>query len=357
MSTIVRKSNLEILRIICIFGIISMHTFGQLLNTCNGINLIYGVLINSIFNMGVSCFMLISGYFGVRFSAKKIIELELMILFYGLLGQAITFVISGQIDVKGVFKSVFPIATCKYWYMSVYIIIIFTSKYIDVLIEHMDRKKFKILIFTLLLFFYIMPSFTYYEIMHDSGKGIANMFIVYLTGKYIRKYHDGKMNTSRLMATGLIIIGCSFTFNYVLSVIIKGGEGMFAPFARDNSITIYLGSILFFLAFKNMQDIKSVIINKFASSVFAIYLFEGTVRQIINNFYDISTWGGDWYLFSIITLYAVVIMVAIFIIDSLKKIIFRTLENKLMNFLLVFFGRLRIGFVQLPFVKLIQEKI
>ncbi len=327
----IRKSNLEILRIICIFGIISMHTFGQFLSTCTGINLGYGVLINSIFNMGVSCFMLISGYFGVKFSAKKVVTLELMILFYGLLGQIISIAGTGNLVIKDFFKSIFPISTGKYWYMSVYMIIIFISKYIDKFLENLDRKGFRTLIFVLILFFYIMPSFTYFEIMNDSGKGIANMFTVYLTGRYIRQYHDDQLEARKMFAIGSVIIGCSFGINYILSLLVKDGIGAFSPFARDNSITIYLGSIFFFLAFKNMKDVKSVLINKFASSVFAIYLFEGTIRQIINHFYDISIFGDKWYLFAVIALYVLIVMTIVFIVDLLKKKFLGSLENKFID--------------------------
>ena len=61
--------------------------------------------------------------------AKKVIKQELMIMFYGIIGQLLTFIVTRNIDIKELFKSIFPIATSKYWYMSVYMIIIFTSIY------------------------------------------------------------------------------------------------------------------------------------------------------------------------------------------------------------------------------------
>ncbi len=78
-----------------------------------------------------------------------------------------------------------------------------------------------------------------------------------------------------------------------------------------------------------MRDVKSVLINKFASSVFAIYLFEGTIRQIINHFYDISIFGDKWYLFVVIALYVLIVMTIVFIIDLLKKKFLGSLENTL----------------------------
>ena len=78
-----------------------------------------------------------------------------------------------------------------------------------------------------------------------------------------------------------------------------------------------------------MCDVKSIRINKFASSVFAIYLFEGTIRQFINYFYDISIFGDKWYLFVVIALYVLIVMVIVFIIDSLKKKILGSFENEI----------------------------
>lgn len=66
MTNSTRLSNFELLRLICIFGIISMHTLGYVNNEVCGMNLFIGVLINTVFNMGVTIFMLISGYFGIK---------------------------------------------------------------------------------------------------------------------------------------------------------------------------------------------------------------------------------------------------------------------------------------------------
>lgn len=80
-----------------------------------------------------------------------------------------------------------------------------------------------------------------------------------------------------------------------------------------------------------MKDVKSVLINKFASSVFAIYLFEGTIRQIINHFYDISIFGDKWYLFAVIALYVLIVMTIVFIVDLLKKKFLGSFENKFID--------------------------
>ena len=72
-----RSSNFELLRLLCIFGILMMHTFGGIDTSVSFFNTEIHVLVNSIFNMGVTCFILLSGYFGIRFDFKKLIRLDL----------------------------------------------------------------------------------------------------------------------------------------------------------------------------------------------------------------------------------------------------------------------------------------
>lgn len=79
MAAKTRNSSIELLRILCIFGIIFMHTIaygGDELSQMNRYLLIFA---NCFTNLGVTCFMLISGYFGVRFNLQKLIKLDLMV--------------------------------------------------------------------------------------------------------------------------------------------------------------------------------------------------------------------------------------------------------------------------------------
>lgn len=57
-----RKSGIELLRILCMFGIVYMHTFGSMLETVHGGNMALAVFENALFNCGVSCFDLYNGH-------------------------------------------------------------------------------------------------------------------------------------------------------------------------------------------------------------------------------------------------------------------------------------------------------
>lgn len=324
-----RNSNIELLRIICMFGIITMHTFGRFMWTCEENNLAYCVFINSVFNMGVTCFMLITGYYGAKFSSKKIVSLELMILLYGILGEVIVGACTGSWSIKYLIKSAMPITSKKYWYMSVYMIILCCSGFINKIPEGLDRKQFRNLLMILIMFFYLMPSFGYFQIMEDSGKGIANMLVVYLTGRYLKKYYDNPMSSKKLFGIGSVVISASFLANYLLSLLAKSyGYNVFIPFARDNSITIYLGSVFFFLAFKNTEW-HSAVINSLASCVLPTYLFEGFVRSIIDHFFDISIYLNSIKLYAVIAVYVLVVMIVCSIVEFIRRNTLGKLDSRI----------------------------
>ena len=76
-----RSSNFECLRILAIILILIMHSYAQANCKENLFNLFVGYVISAIGNIGVSCFVLLSGYFGVKFKMQRFIQLILITTF------------------------------------------------------------------------------------------------------------------------------------------------------------------------------------------------------------------------------------------------------------------------------------
>ena len=322
-----RNSSLELLRVLCIFGIISMHSFGPFLSNCSGINLVYGTFINSVFNMGVTIFMLITGYFGTQFS-KKVVRIELMMWEYGLLSVVITVLISHYIPWKELYMSIFPVATNKYWYITSYILIVCLSGFINKISEKLDRKQMLGLLFILIVFFYIMPSFIIKEILGDNGKGCINMFIVYLIGRYIRKYHDDDKSVKKLLLLSVIPIAICFVGNLAMSLLFYKGHGFMGLLGRDNSIFILAGATLIFVAFNNCV-FYSKKINTVASCVLGAYLFEGTVRLVLNNYLNWKLYETSDFLWIICILYSLIVLLICIVIEYIRNVCIKNIETRI----------------------------
>ena len=69
-----RHSGLECLRIISIILIVSMHILGNTFHTSNLLNKEFILFVNTLGNTGVTLFILISGYFGIRFNTHKFLQ-------------------------------------------------------------------------------------------------------------------------------------------------------------------------------------------------------------------------------------------------------------------------------------------
>lgn len=219
----VRQSNFELLRILCILGIITMHTWGMFYGNATGLNLTFGVLINSLFNTGVSIFMLISGYFGISWTVKKYLRLEMKIIFYSVLSMLVISYMQNSWNLKDVAKAFLPVVSGRYWYITSYVLIFIFSKFLNRVPEILGKKEFKKLLFLMFLVFSIIPTIVQFDIMNDGGKGVINMLLVYYIGRYIKLYWDEK--DIRLLKTILIGIATTvlgFSLNYFLTMA-RGG--------------------------------------------------------------------------------------------------------------------------------------
>lgn len=312
-----RESNIELLRILCIIGILMMHTFSSVYSTVSGFNLVYGTFINSICNTGVSIFILISGYFGIKPNIKKIVSIEMTTIFYALLSLMVQYFVGQKISVKDVFHSCFPVSSKVYWYITVYMLMMIFADYINMLPEKLDKKRFQRLILTMLLVFSILPSVLQIHVMNDSGKGVLNMLLIYLIGRYIRKYDLEIKDGFKSVGIAILLLGIEFALNYGLSML-KGGVGVYAPFARDYSIFIVALSVLIFLLMKKVK-VSSSLINILAKNVIGVYLFEGAIRQIIGSRLDINTYADCWYLFVIIIMISLINFIICSLIEMLRR--------------------------------------
>ena len=337
-----RNSSLELLRVFCMWGIIAMHTFGPWLYSSSGINWQYGILINSIFNMGVTVFMLITGYFGLRLSIEKIIRLELLVVFYTLLTEILNYYfLDKSFSLNMILDILFPISRGKYWYMSVYIVICLCSEALNLCEKELEKKRYSMLLIVLIFFYYIIPTITLSNksFTYDWGKGIVNMVIVYLIGRYIRSYLDFYISPIKTFQWTLAIILLCCVGNHIITAN-SISVGIALLLSRDNSVLILVSSILLFITFKNMC-FYSALINYIASFVVDIYLVEGVICNLIFKIWDINKYSSSNLFFAINMVCVSLIMGISFMVSVIRrysltkyeKAISRNLADKIQSFL------------------------
>ena len=270
-----RNSNFELLRIISMYMIVLIHA-NIYLGEFDGGTIaarIYNGVVNGICNTGVSLFILISGYFGVSFNIKKLTRLECKMITYSLIVMGLSLFIYGETMTSGdklelLGKSLLPFASRNHWFYSCYVLIVLFSGFIEKLIGTMDKKSFGVFLGLMLFCFSVLPTCIYFEIMQDNGKGLVQMFMIYMIGRYIRKYGSDFGREHKKL-----IIGC-FVATWIVNLIsfnnpIKVG-GIYHTLCKDNSTTNMILAVSLFYLFKDIK-IRSKYINVVAYYMFAVF--------------------------------------------------------------------------------------
>lgn len=160
-----RKSNIELLRIVSMLMIVTMHFLGHggVIRSFDDVSAIQLIceFINGMCRVAVNCFILISGYFLIesKFKCEKVIKLGVEIWFYSILIYLIL-TLTGMVKVsfKDLIYAIFPISTNSDAFSIEYIIMYLLSPFMNIMIKGMDKKQFKSLMKILILFFVVLPG-------------------------------------------------------------------------------------------------------------------------------------------------------------------------------------------------------
>lgn len=331
-----RNSGLEMLRIIAILMIICIHAFGLVQGIrVNQVGKETTRIVNCICNMGVSCFMLISGYFGVKRDWRKIARLEIMVIFFSfcttaLLAVAFPEVYQGSELLELLIKSCIPVISRKHWFYTCYICLLLLSPWLNEALDRMTKRQFEDLLLTMLCLFSIFPTFLYFEIMLDGGKGLVNMILVYILGRYIRKYGDFEIDRRKAVLIFLILL----VISYISSLYLFTIGGIHHSFIKDNSIVnIGMAVMLLYLC----KDVKwhCGCLNRISSHVFGIYILNVPVMECLHTYVlktDESRVFTNYFPLWMALEVGLTFLTCLFL-DMLRRGIFGKLEGKLLDLL------------------------
>lgn len=322
-----RNSSFELLRLLCIYGIIAMHTFGSIDSAMAPGSIVSQVLVNSIGNAGVTCFILISGYFGIRFDLKKLIRLDLMIIFFTLLGT----IAVGNFSVKTLIKACIPVISRQYWFITCYFALCILAPFLNQIPERLSQAQFRNLLLVLLLLFSVIPTVTTYDIMQDAGKGLAHFVMIYLLGRYLALYHGtlayrkGHLGLGILLSTVLI-----FALDGMLTFLHDGT--VYNTFSRDCSLLIIASSVFIVLCFSQMH-FTNRIVNRVAGDVLAVYVLDSFIRTLLGRVFDLSIYAAVWYLPLLVLAYAAVVVLIAILLNEVRRLTIGRIEPWLSSLL------------------------
>ena len=165
--------------------------------------------------------------------------------------------------------------------------------------------------------FLVAPTVIYYSVL-GGGKNVINMLLLYFLGSYIRKYSlDERFDKKSLLKILIATTALNVLLNSLISIATGGKPHI--PFARDCSVFIVIEATALMMFFMKVE-FHSNFINRVAKHVFAVYLFEGALRQIVQNIvFDYSIYEGEWYWPLVNIDVALIAMVGCMSIDVLAQ--------------------------------------
>lgn len=268
--------------------------------------------------IGVCLFVLITGYFlGDKFiTVISVINRGWKVwsetFFYAIFMWIVFAFFSKKLSLLLLVKSILPVTTNLYWFVTGYIILILLLPAINLLLNNINKKQFQYLIVVIMILNFMIPVLQ---------KNLEIMIISpYLLGAYV-KINGFEINHKGFYLTFIMVI--SYLQVVVLNV---KGHGL----ALTIGIIPTLTALLIFLIVLESKPFYNVTINKLATTTFAGYiiteypLMRDLLWQKILNLSNIkSALFADLIGFSAIF---IILYIGVFLVDLVRQKIFNILK-------------------------------
>ena len=342
-----REANMELLRIVAMLMVITLHCVGRGLLLSNSVisnvNLLLIQFLDSFSLTANSLFILLTGYYyiGKKFNLRKILSLWGKTLFYCIL----IFTIYSILNLKTNFlNSFFPVFSGAYWFITSYIALYFIMPFLNIAINKFSQKQCKFLIiFLVILMGVIRIIFNPADLFNST---FMHMIVIYIIGAYIKKYVKIEPNKQYFIKYVLvaIIFTVAITILNVLVHIVPKTLDVWIIIANIlsyfrnfiNIILVYM-AILLFMKFKTI-NIKSNKLSKLilyiSPSVFSIYIIHDNVhlREMIWQKFSFINLANSWLMIPYIILAILIVFTVCLAIDLIRRGIYTGLKKiKIIN--------------------------
>lgn len=320
MNKETRNSSIEILRIAFMFFILTIHVYGH--GSALNYDWIYSLgsewtsawnlSLYSFGKIGVTGFIFISGFFGIKTNKRSLIQILSIPFFYAL----ILSLYFGHYHIHDTINLVF--AFNGWWFVSCYVFIMFMAPFIEEGIKKLGQKQFLLMLTGMFLYTYVM-RFLYKDNSHD----IILLLTVYMGARYLQLYPESRV--SLLMRLGGVL-GFAMILGLPVMIELIGwkAEKINAYFLQNNNILLFIVSYWLIYQCENLAFYNKVV-NRLATSSLAIYL--------ITDYPDVRNLLDPWLLPYLLKGYGLLmiggICFGILCIDQVRGFLFKLIGKYL----------------------------
>lgn len=328
MAKTQRQSNIELLRSFSMFCIIVYHVFIFALAPIDDTSLYQALQLP--FHIGVPLFVMISGYFGIRFSLRGLARLFSKAYFYfGLLGIIpMLFAFPG---VKNFLTGSMIFSFSHYWFLNCYLYLFLLSPIINVALQRASNAQRGYLLAILAFMSIYIGNVTQGDGALLDGKNLTNFMLLYAIGNTLRHFQakTDALSMRCLLGATLVFNVCLVVgFMYVPALAGKIWKYGFAY----NSPLMMLNCALVFMVFSKLQ-LQSRFVNWMGGSIFACYLihcpglvWENVFVSPMRSVY--ASLGQPWLVIPCVLVYVAVAMLLMVSIDHVLSPLWKAVDRK-----------------------------
>ncbi|NLL79416.1 MAG: acyltransferase [Clostridiales bacterium] len=284
-----RKTNYELLRILAMAMVITLHYLGKGGFLTDGkepfvLPDYLAWFAEAFCVVAVDVYVLISGYFLVdsSFRVSKLLKLWLQIAFYSIGVPAVLFLTGvlprEEIYLERLLTWVFPVLREHYWFATAYVVLYLFAPLLGKAVRNIPKKQLEQILVLALLIFSVSKSLLPVNWPMDTGGYDAVWFLcLFLTAAYIRLYgvpflekHGGIIYLSCSMA----IFGLMCCYRMIFQRTGRLGDFLTGTYHYNHILCLLSAAALFvfFGKIRITSEKLSKLILRTASCTFGIYL-------------------------------------------------------------------------------------
>ena len=336
--TRMRKSNFELLRLICMFLVLILHAnYLSIGAPVYGETLKYEFFVRNLIEVvpfiAVNVFILISGYFSIRPSVKSVANLLFCCFFYSV-GIRLVYLLLPKEGGASLFDfwSSFLFISNSVWFVADYLMLMVFAPILNTFVEKSSKKTCLVTMAFMLLFAFYFGLFKGKLVEYISGFSFVTFILVYMIGRILNQNKEWLHSHVRTyMVFAGYIIGLLGFFAMVIVAGYKGHGfyyyldhlGTSRIFTYTNPFLI-LSAVCFFWFFAQ-KEFYSNTINKLAKSTFAILLIHSNPVAITfyNRYFSYLYENMSFPLYLVAMLGScVMVFVLSIVVDQLRILIY-----------------------------------
>ena len=341
-----RDSNIELLRVICMLGLVAHHiaVHGETIYFDGmGINKWISFFALSFGKIAFSCFVAMSTWYLVKskFKASRFTKVWLEVLFYNLLMFYATWSIptgyNEGVGERMLIGSLLPITGNSHGYASAYLLYYLTLPVLTIISDNINKKQNISIIAFLTLTQTVAPVIANVTRYTQNTQAEFLLFILFFfVSRYLQYYPIKLQRNNKALLFALISI---FTVIWVLQLLNAYFPGksilefIIIAFSNDEfSIGFILSGYMLFFLFYNIKIPYNRYINMLATTTFGVLLihdsnlFRKTLWLEIIKVPAWSDYSPVWFIFYLV-FYTVAVFAACVLIDLLRQLIEKPILN------------------------------